>query len=361
MKRIICFHLYNDFSGSPKVLSMVLKGLLRCGCRVDLVSSCGGILDGLENWSGLEKHSYWYAFSDNKVLAMLRYGSVQVYTFLLAFRYLFSRDCVFYINTLLPVGPALAGRIMGKRVIYHYHENAFAKGMFYKTLAWMMQRLAHKIICVSAYQKSFLKRRQGVVVVPNALPDEFVGRLYPDPQAAFERKTVLMLGSLKSYKGTLEFIRIASMMPQYNFELVLNDSNDNIGKYLSGRGISLSENIHIYPRQSDVSDFYNRASIVLNLSNKDFFIETFGLTALEAMSAGLPVIVPTVGGIAEIVEDGVNGYKIDIQNQYHIIKKIQIMLEDKDLYVRLSRNALNFSQHFSEAGMVKSVCNILFS
>ena len=32
-------------------------------------------------------------------------------------------------------------------------------------------------------------------------------------------------------------------------------------------------------------------------------IETFGLTALEAMAFGLPVIVPTVGGIAEMVEE----------------------------------------------------------
>lgn len=57
-------------------------------------------------------------------MTMLRYCAVQLYTFLLAFRWLFQKDVVFYINTLLPVGPALAGRLMGKRVVYHYHENA---------------------------------------------------------------------------------------------------------------------------------------------------------------------------------------------------------------------------------------------
>ena len=73
----------------------------------------------------------------------------------------------------------------------------------------------------------------------------------------------------------------------------------------------MKEDLIVYPRQADVAEFYNGASLVLNLSDKDRFIETFGLTALEAMSAGLPVIVPTVGGIAELVEDSVNGYKID--------------------------------------------------
>jgi glycosyltransferase involved in cell wall biosynthesis len=42
----------------------------------------------------------------------------------------------------------------------------------------------------------------------------------------------------------------------------------------------------------------------VNLSDKTQFIETFGMTALETMAAGLPVIVPTEGGIAEMLRDG---------------------------------------------------------
>ena len=38
MKHIICFHLFNDYSGSPKVLKTVLEGLLRKSYRVDLVT-----------------------------------------------------------------------------------------------------------------------------------------------------------------------------------------------------------------------------------------------------------------------------------------------------------------------------------
>ena len=52
MKRIICFHLYNDFSGSPIVLRMVLEGLLRKGFKVDLVTSNGGVLDELVGMDG---------------------------------------------------------------------------------------------------------------------------------------------------------------------------------------------------------------------------------------------------------------------------------------------------------------------
>ena len=55
---------------------------------------------------------------------------------------------------------------------------------------------------------------------------------------------------------------------------------------------------------ADVAKFYNQATLVVNLSDKTQFIETFGMTALETMAAGLPVIVPTEGGIAEMLRDG---------------------------------------------------------
>ena len=115
MERVICFHLFNDYSGSPKVMKMVLEGLLKKGYRIDLVSSKGGIFDEL-HYQNLHRHSYPYRFSNNPAVTMLRYCGVQFYTFLLAFRWLFCKGVVFYINTLLPIGPALAGKLMGKRI-----------------------------------------------------------------------------------------------------------------------------------------------------------------------------------------------------------------------------------------------------
>lgn len=329
------------------------------GCRVDLVSSNGGALDELLHNGHFHKHSYAYRFSNNPVVTMLRYSAVQVYTFLLAFRWLFHKEVVFYINTLLPVGPALAGRIMGKRVVYHYHENAFVKGTFYKALAGVMQKLAHEIICVSEYQASFLQREKGVMVVPNALPKNFVNRLTPNLQTAFERKQILMLGSLKLYKSPLEFIELAKRLPQFVFVLVINDTKENIDVFIKEYKVNINKNLTIYPRQNDVVPFYDQASLVLNLSDKKQFVETFGLTALEAMSAGLPVIVPTEGGIAEMVVDGENGYKIDVQNLNRIAECIKIVLSDKTLYMELAQNALTYSKRFSEAEMVNCIEAIL--
>lgn len=359
MSRVICFHLFNDYSGSPKVLKMILEGLLKKGCQVDLVSSTGGVLDELLHYKNLRKYSYPYRFSNNPAITILRYSTVQIYTFLLAFRWLFHKDMVFYINTLLPVGPALAGRIMGKHVVYHYHENAFAKGAFYKALATAMQKLAHEIICVSEYQASFLQRKKGVTVVPNALQKNFVNRLTPNLQTAFERKQILMLGSLKLYKSPLEFIELAQRLPQFVFELVINDTQENINRFVKEHKINICKNLTIYPRQNDVVPFYNQASLVLNLSDRKQFVETFGLTALEAMSTGLPVIVPTEGGIAEMVADGENGYKIDVQELDRMADTIERIFSDGSLYLQLATNALTYSKKFSAVHMIELISKLI--
>ncbi len=357
MTHIVCFHLLNDYSGSPKVLRIVLRGLLERGIHVDIVTTRGGVLDELEGSDHLTRHTYHYQFSANPALTMVRYLWVQIRTFLMAFRWLFKKDAVFYINTLLPVGPALAGRLMGKRVVYHYHENAKVKGTFYRTLAWLMKRLAHRIICVSEYQASMLRPSDKITVVPNALPREFAGKVHPDAERAFERQSVLMLSSLRSYKGTDVFIRLAGAMPEYRFILVVNDEQRKIDQYIEQEKLVIAGNLTIYPRQKDVAEFYGRASLVLNLSDRSAFIETFGLTALEAMTAGLPVIGPTVGGIAEIIRDGVNGYKTDSHETDKMAQQIRRMLSDRALYTRLAMGALETSRNYSEERCVKDVMN----
>lgn len=355
MKKIAAFHLYNDFSGSPKALKTVLEGLLEKGCQVDLITSEGGVLDGLTGHPGLVRRTCRYAFSENRLKTTFRFVRAQMKMFFMALKYLPEKDIVFYVNTLMPLGAALAGRMTGKKVIYHYHENAQVKGGAYPFLCRMMQILANRIVCVSAYQRSFLKRKNDIYVVPNALDRDFINKLNPDPDVAFDRKSVLMLSSLKAYKGIPEYFLLAEKNPHFSFVLVINDIDENIQLFLQENNIAVPENIIYYPKQDDVTKFYNEASIVLNLSNKDCFVETFGLTALEAMANALPVIVPPVGGIAEMVEDGVNGYRIDIEHLDYLSEILNMVLSDKGLYVRLATAAYEKSQEFSLNSTVDNI------
>ena len=157
---------------------------------------------------------------------------------------------------------------------------------------------------------------------------------------------VLMVCSLKAYKGVYEFISLANLLSEFtafNFILVLNASGEEIAKTLNK---PLPENLKLFSRQSNLKPFYQDASVVLSLSRPDGWIETFGLTIVEAMSYSIPVIVPTVGGPAEIVVDGVDGYQISCYELDKIQAKLIELYRDTEQYHRVSKAAYDKSKEF---------------
>ena len=77
------------------------------------------------------------------------------------------------------------------------------------------------------------------------------------------------------------------------------------------------------------------------------------------MAAGLPVIVPTVGGIAEMVTDGENGFKIDSQDLAEIEKCVGNILHNKEIFVLLSKNALEKSRLYYSTQMNEHIARVL--
>ncbi len=359
-RKIVAFHLYNDFSGSPKVLEMSLEALVADGYDVTLFTSEGGVLDSLTRHESVHKHTIRYRFSSNPIVTVWRLLKSQTVSFFKALKHCGS-GTVTYINTILPFGAAIGAKMSGSRVVYHYHENAFAKGRMYRLLAALMTRIADHVICVSDFQASHITfPHERLHVIPNALSASMASLLNPDASAAFDRKRILMVSSLKSYKGTYEFICLASGLPDCHWELIINATDDEIAQFLKQNQVDVSAipQLKIFSRQTDVSPFYNNASLVLSLTNPDLAIETFGLTAVEAMTAGLPVIVPTVGGIADIVVDGYNGYKLDVRNLSAIGDKIREIFADRELYMRLSAGALEKSREFHPQVFSTAICNL---
>ena len=59
--------------------------------------------------------------------------------------------------------------------------------------------------------------------------------------------------------------------------------------------------------QSELIYYYNAADVLVMPS----YSESFGLVGLEAQACGCPVIAPRVGGLADIVRHGVNGYLVE--------------------------------------------------
>ena len=261
----------------------------------------------------------------------------------------------------MPFGAAIGAKLRGNRVVYHCHENAYAKGVHYRIYSRLMEWLADDVICVSNQQAAYLNRSKGIHVVPNSLDPQFVACLKPDPEAAFRSRTLLMVCSLRGYKGISQFVRLAEMMPDLNFSLVINEEKEVVEHFCSKKNFSRIHNLTVHARTHDVARHYNSASLLLNLSDPRKIVETFGMTAIEGMAAALPAIVPTQGGIASLVDDGVNGYRIDSDNLQQISRRIQELLSDKALYKRFAANALAKSASFSRPKAVGAIRKILMA
>ena len=73
------------------------------------------------------------------------------------------------------------------------------------------------------------------------------------------------------------------------------------------------------------------------------------------MTASLPVIVPEVGGIAELVENGKNGFKTNVHNLEKIMSQIDYILSSKDIYESFSKTSKKISQAYSFQSMIDKI------
>jgi glycosyltransferase involved in cell wall biosynthesis len=67
--------------------------------------------------------------------------------------------------------------------------------------------------------------------------------------------------------------------------------------------------------------------------------ESFGLSALEAMSLGVPVVATSIGGLPELIRDKIDGFLHPIGDIDSMARSVSHLLEDKDLRSRMSASS----------------------
>ncbi len=354
--KVFAFHLLNDFSGSPKVLMQLARAWINNGIQVHLAFSSGR--DGfLSDIDGATYHRYWYRWAANPIIRLINLTLSQ---FLMIGKMIgkIGKNDIVYINTVLPFGAAFIGRIKGCRVIYHIHETTMKPPVLKKILFGIANRTAHDVVYVSRYlaeQEPFSNASSHILY--NAIENSFLSEAKRKPVRTEVPSNVLMVCSLKPYKGVNEFVELAKHNPDFRFRLVLNASKKESDAYFAE--MVMPGNLEIFNTQTNLHPFYFWADVVLNLSRPDTWVETFGLTIIEGMAYGLPAIVPPVGGITELISDNENGFLVDCRDFAELNSKLNSLMKDIDLYNIMSENSAKKIKLFSEEALVHGSLSIL--
>ena len=348
---IVFCHLLNDRSGSPQVLHAAitaLGGAAAADNRLYIGSQGRGVLEECD----IQTERYWYRRSRFRLVTLFTYIFSQ---FLLYFKLSRARDipadAVIYVNTLLPFGAALWGHRTGRKVVYHLHEVSVSPRLLRRFLCGIVARTAAVVFYVSNDHRARLPiDGLRAVTLSNPIDPALQKRGHATPYTPRRsgKFNVLMLASPRDFKGVPEFMRLAASLlarKDLCFTLVLNAGQSEADTYAAQTRVP--ENVTVHPRTDQPSDFYAEADVLVNLSRVDMWVETFGLTLAEAMAFGVPVIAPPLGGPAEMVEDGVEGYLIDSRHHDALHSLLIKLADDPALCMALSAAARHRADRLS--------------
>lgn len=130
-----------------------------------------------------------------------------------------------------------------------------------------------------------------------AEPDEFI---------------LMHLSNFRPVKRVVDVVKIfAKVADEVPARLVLvGDGPDRSAAEWLAHDLGIQSRIHFLGKQDRVHKLLPLADLMLMPSE----LESFGLAALEAMACKMPAIATSVGGVPELIEDGVNGMLFEVGN-----------------------------------------------
>ncbi len=245
-----------------------------------------------------------------------------------------------------------ASRTSGKPLVLHVHATEFDRaGGRENGFVTAIERLglaaADRVVAVSRYTAEILASRYGVEaarlrVVHNAIDAR---ALIADEEPGSRDPLVLFAGRITSQKGPGYFVEAAARVAaaRKDVRFVVAGSGDRMGamkEHVVARGLRKRFLFTGFLPAAELDRLYARADVYVMPSVS----EPFGLTALEALQHGTPVIVSRTAGVSEVAR---NVLRVEFGDVEDLASKILSVLSFPPLKEALSERGRADAQRLS--------------
>lgn len=380
MRNVLFIHQSADMYGSDKVLLSLVAGLDRNQFIPIVMLPCDGpLLDALRQ-IGIRCHIVPMVRVGRATLSLK--GLIQLPAS--AWRSIRAIDMavssmqihLVHSNTLAVLSGAIWATLKKVPHVWHVHEIIERPWFVRKMYAWLLRLFATKVICNShatlnllLQDQPFLERK--AVVVWNGIE-----RLHPieqDKAFAFRNSIgltdsvvlVVLLGRINRWKGHVLLVEAAELLEKRG---IVNLHYAMVGSPPDGQEHFLyslktridrsvvREKISVLDFTPDIWAVWNASDIAVVPSTEP---EPFGMVAIEAMTAGKPVIAANHGGLAEIVVNGETGLLFKPNSAEDLAAAIESLANDKYLRIAMgAKGAFRAENQFSITAYVSGISSV---
>lgn len=160
-----------------------------------------------------------------------------------------------------------------------------------------------------------------------------------------KKKQILYVGRLEyGLKRVDRLIRIWGQLHKtyLEWELIIvgdGDYKHNFEKMVSSRKIQRVR----FEGFKEPEDYMSQGSIICMTSSA----EGFGMVLVEAQQHGcVPIAYDSFGALSDIIEDGVNGFRVKPFSQKEYVKRLRQLMDDEDLRQKMAANGLESVKKF---------------
>jgi N-acetyl-alpha-D-glucosaminyl L-malate synthase BshA len=177
----------------------------------------------------------------------------------------------------------------------------------------------------------------GVRVIPNFVDVDYYtrgdGAELRERLAPGGEKLLVHVSNFRPVKRVNDCVEIFARVSKHvrSRLVMVGDGPDAAGAAALAADLGVSDDVVFVGKQPRIVDYLSTADVLLLPSET----ESFGLVALEAMSCLVPVVASRVGGLPEVVEEGVTGFLAEIGDVDRMAEAAVAILSDDALAARM--------------------------